>query len=360
MEIIDYSAGAWLLAVGLYGIWLFRLTRCKETDGNTSASSFPGISLIVPFRNEAERITPLLESLNRHWPDNFKAEVIFVNDRSDDNSVDIIRKTARKFPYQILHVTQKEVQPKKTALETGIKHARYPWILTLDADAEIPPGYFTALSRELASARNIAMILGPVEWQPSEGWLFQLQFYENRFLQALTRFTAECGNPWLANGAHLIFRKDFFLQVNGYAGTPQVLGGDDMLLLEKFKKHFPGQIRYWTRGIPIRVQVQPSLSAYLRQHARWSAKMTKIKNRDLWIFSLLQTVIFAGFFLNIPSPAYWLAGNLTWFGSQWYFIRQHKRGGLAFKRALVIHWIYPFLYVWIFLLAFTRKTRQWR
>jgi cellulose synthase/poly-beta-1,6-N-acetylglucosamine synthase-like glycosyltransferase len=52
--------------------------------------NLPGVSIIIPFRNEEDNLPALLESLKKQ---NYTGmmEVIFVNDRSEDNGVGVIK-----------------------------------------------------------------------------------------------------------------------------------------------------------------------------------------------------------------------------------------------------------------------------
>jgi len=362
VEIIERFGIFWITSIGLYSIWLYALSRCKKTfRPSETVKKFDGISLVVPFKNEAKRISDLLQSLNRTWPHRFPGEVIFIDDYSTDNSAKIIKKTKKKFPFQLLEIKSTEPVAKRTALETAIRHANFPWILTLDADVSIPGGYFEALNDLLSSAHDIVMILGPVKLYGQNNFLFRLQQLENRFLQALTRFSADCDSPWLANGAHLIFRKKNFFRVNGYDNLPDLPGGDDIFLLEKFNRNFPGKIRYWARPkFAVRVQAAENVNEFIRQHTRWAVKTKKLKNRKLLAFSLLQSAIFLGFWILIAHPGFWITGNIIWFAGQYYFIKQYEQNSPKLIPAVFIHLVYPFFYVWILIQSLFFSSTRWR
>jgi 4,4'-diaponeurosporenoate glycosyltransferase len=68
----------WLLGF----LFLFRIFYCKVSDGQHSKN--PGVSIIIPARNEEAGLPPLLQSLEGQLSSN--DELIVVNDHSQDNT----------------------------------------------------------------------------------------------------------------------------------------------------------------------------------------------------------------------------------------------------------------------------------
>ena len=68
------------------------------------------LSVIIPVFNEAQIIGPFIKSVFKKIPD---AEIIVVNDGSDDNSVDIATRAGAKVishPYNIGMVPQSKLE----------------------------------------------------------------------------------------------------------------------------------------------------------------------------------------------------------------------------------------------------------
>ncbi len=95
------------------------------------------ISVIVAARNEAKNLERLLISIFNQSYENF--ELIVVNDRSEDNSLEILQKFKKNNPtknFSFISVVEKPKNwnGKKYALQIGIKAAKNEIILLTDAD----------------------------------------------------------------------------------------------------------------------------------------------------------------------------------------------------------------------------------
>lgn len=111
----------------------------------------PSISVIIPARNEEDRLAPLLTSLHGA-PD--VIEVIVVDDESTDETANIARGLG-------VRVLSGKPRPegwvgKPWALRQGIDGASGGWIVTLDADTRVDPMLPRALVA-LARRRGLAL-----------------------------------------------------------------------------------------------------------------------------------------------------------------------------------------------------------
>lgn len=98
-------------------------------------------SIIVPFRNEAINLPGLLDSIGSlDYPlDLF--EIIFVNDDSNDNYLNLIenfQKVQPNISLQIIESDRQTISPKKDAINTGIGVSNFNWIISTDADCVAP------------------------------------------------------------------------------------------------------------------------------------------------------------------------------------------------------------------------------
>ena len=310
---IDSLLTAWLfLTLGAWWPVWFRRNKPPSPHVEIPTSS-SGISIIIPFRNEARRLPDLLRSIQRACTENIPVELIFVNDDSTDSSPHLVENFSAPCPHILLHSYARGPSPKKEALWTGIRHAQYPTIITWDADIVIPPTYFHDIFQVLQNHSQAPMIIAPVGMISPEkpSWLAGFQQAENLYLQAITRLSAMAGHPLMCNGAHLIFRKDAFLAVNGYRDLPPAAGGDDMFLMIKIKQRFPHQISYAGSAlITVRTYPVKTWLHWWRQRLRWSRKNTLLADMDIRMAGLWQMLVYAGYFLALTRPAFWWAGNL--------------------------------------------------
>lgn len=97
------------------------------------------ISLIFPIYNEAENLIYLIPELNLFFSDipNLQAEVIFVDDGSNDNSIEIISKYSHEF-YNAKIVKLARNYGSHAAVRAGIFHSTGEKISILSADLQDP------------------------------------------------------------------------------------------------------------------------------------------------------------------------------------------------------------------------------
>jgi biofilm PGA synthesis N-glycosyltransferase PgaC len=255
-------------------------------------------SVIVPFRNEAENLSRLLQTLQQlHYPTSH-FEVIFVNDASTDSSEEVILQQLKesKLTFQILQNTPNQPSPKKTAITKAISTATYPWIVTTDADCSVPNTWLEILN-EFIQTTNPNCVAMPVAYEVNNSFLHRYQQLDNWSLQAVTVGSFGLGNIVLSNGANFAYTKDAFNIARGFEGNLHIASGDDMFLLEKFKQRTPKKIGYLkSRNAVVTTQPVDTWKELIAQRVRWASKTTKQKSvasklLGLLIFTMNSLVI---------------------------------------------------------------------
>ena len=130
-----------------YWLWtiygLIRTTRqvpALEKQTLSWPSEWPALSVLVPACNEADKIEPAaLSLLAQDYPD---LQIVFVNDRSDDETGAIINRLAKDQPgVTALHIEQ--LSPgwlgKVNALHQGLQYSQGQFVLLTDADIHFQP-----------------------------------------------------------------------------------------------------------------------------------------------------------------------------------------------------------------------------
>jgi GT2 family glycosyltransferase len=104
----------------------------------------PPVSIIIPNWNGAtllERYLPaVLAELHAYNP---QSECIIVDDGSTDNSIDVLQE---RFS-ELAVISRKRNSGFSTAVNDGVRAARYEHILTLNNDVEVRPGFLEELVR---------------------------------------------------------------------------------------------------------------------------------------------------------------------------------------------------------------------
>ncbi len=98
------------------------------------------ISLIVPCYNEAEAMPHFIEEANRVMGEmsNQDFEIIFVDDGSKDETLQIAKKLAEK-DERIKYLSFSRNFGKEAAILAGLEHAKGDYVALLDADLQDPP-----------------------------------------------------------------------------------------------------------------------------------------------------------------------------------------------------------------------------
>lgn len=114
-------------------------------------------SVVIPLKNEAENIGPLIEELEPVMEGLKRAyEVICIDDGSTDNTLSILRSLKEKKPY--LHILSFDRNYGQTsAFDAGFKAAQGKFIITLDGDRQNDPRDIPKL---VALAQKYDLVVG--------------------------------------------------------------------------------------------------------------------------------------------------------------------------------------------------------
>ena len=265
-------------------------------------------TIIVPFRNEAENIPLLAKSLLKMAYPKTYFEVLWVNDSSTDNSIPLLTEfIVKNANWKLIDNQRKSNSPKKDAIQTAIEQSNYDYILTTDADCKVPSKWLQSFSNFMEVNKEVKMIAAPVSYAINNNFLHQFQLLDFLSLIGTTIGSFGINKPFMCNGANLCYSKQAFYKVNGFEGNNNIASGDDVFLLEKFKKHFPKQVGY-LKSIDSLVVTKPenTLKNLINQRIRWASKTSSTKS----VFGkFIGIVVFLQNFISLWSLIYglWVA-----------------------------------------------------
>jgi len=148
------------------------------------------ISVVVPVKNEQDNVEPLVREISAALSGFAEFEIVYVNDGSTDGTPQVLQGLKTEFP-MLRVITHRTSCGQSQAVATGVKHARYEWIATLDGDGQNDPADIPALIAALADSNQ------PANLQLLAGWRNKRQ---DTFIRKLS--------SKIANGVRSRFLRD--------------------------------------------------------------------------------------------------------------------------------------------------------
>ena len=191
-------------------------------------STRPSTSVVVPCRNEAGHIRPLVERLPDLGPN---SEFLFVEGHSSDDTEDVIRQVIRERPDLPLRLLKQPGKGKGDAVRHAFSHARGEVLLILDSDMGVAPEdvprFVAALQRGKGELVNGSRLVYPIEGRAM------------RFLNLLANKAFALLFSWLLGqqvrdtlcGTKALYREDYerIAAARGYFGDFDPFGDFDLL-----------------------------------------------------------------------------------------------------------------------------------
>lgn len=284
----------YLLITGWLAGWIL-LWRLPTLDRRAPASAHR-VSVIIPARNEADRLPLLLESLRTQTrpPD----EVIVV----DDHSTDATAAVAAAFPGVTL-VPAADMPPgwtgKSWACDTGVRHAAGDALVFLDADVELAPDALSALVATwephggLLSVQPHHHIVRPVE-------ALSLPFNVIALMGLGVGSLVPPRHGWGAAGPCMITSRTAYEASGGHRAVRRAVA-EDLALADRFvDSGQPVQVRSGAGDVRFRMYRNlPGLFEGWSKNVATGARRTPVLRSigiGLWVTSLLVAVgaVFGG------------------------------------------------------------------
>lgn len=120
----------------------------------------PAVSVVVPVRNEAGNIAPLVAEIAKALEGQWRFEIVYVNDGSSDETAAELGRLTTQYPW-LRHIRHRESCGQSAAVRTGVTAARAPLVVTLDGDGQNDPAFIPAIIRALeVGAPSVGLIAG--------------------------------------------------------------------------------------------------------------------------------------------------------------------------------------------------------
>ena len=228
-----------------------------------------------------------------------------------------------------------EGKGKKHALYRLISAAETEYVWMMDDDVVLH-GLEDALTGYSLALKGTDLLILPLRMASKNekpSLLERLQIAEYAAIQQLTIETAKRGHAVMCSGANLIAKRDRWLE--SYPDLhPEIPSGDDMFLLESFKR----------RGLKIAVSESEELTAIVRPHTewrafwkqrmRWAGKAPKYTDKDILCCG---AIVLIANMIQVLCPVVLLVK----FPIEYHLIKKRDKS-VGFGTALLLEVVYPF------------------
>ena len=234
------------------------------------------ISVIIPARNEEENIVACLQSiLTQNYPTAL-FEIIVIDDHSTDQTGEKVKQLAAPNLqlYQLADYLKipKEQAFKKRALEMGIQKAKGQLIVTTDADCLVSENWLLHFAAFYEST-PLRFIAAPVNFHQEESVFEAFQSLDFMGMMGVSGAGLQGQFMYMCNGANLAYERKAFYEVDGFKGIDHLASGDDMLLMQKLARRYPGELGYLKNAQATTLtKAMPKWSDFLNQRIRWASK----------------------------------------------------------------------------------------
>ncbi len=219
------------LMLGLFFEWL----RDKKTLKQKTVGA--KVSVIIPVHNEEKRIEGLLRTL---LAQTCPAQIIFIDDRSSDNSPVMLSQFARiaaqrGFDCRIITLSENpSINKKQFAISLGIAEADGEYFLFTDGDCVLPPNWIRAMADKIQDGKTGAVI-APVFKKKGKGFLSIYQCYDHAVRYIYLAGAIGLGAAGGGFGNNMIVSRLALDAAGGYDSVPSS-PTEDAALISKIRR----------------------------------------------------------------------------------------------------------------------------
>jgi cellulose synthase/poly-beta-1,6-N-acetylglucosamine synthase-like glycosyltransferase len=201
--------------VGLYMLSLFLFLYLH---GRKDIFSYPNgkiepVSIVMPCYNEGEHIGKAIEALlNLDYPRDM-IEIIVVDDKSKDNSAEIISKYAEKYSNVKLIVNSRNSGGAAEPTNIGIRASKYDYIAVADADSEPKRDALIKMIGFLQNDQTVGGVTCAVLSKEPKTFMQKLQAIEYAVIAANRKLLDVIDAVYVTPGPFALYRKRILIEV---------------------------------------------------------------------------------------------------------------------------------------------------
>ncbi len=254
----------------------------------------PKVSIIVPCFNEEKGIAKTLDSIiGLNYPKD-KIEILVVDDGSIDKTLEIAKRFSQEDSR--IRVFSKKNGGKYTALNLGIRKAKYPFIATVDADSYLEKESLKNAVQVFGENKEVKAVISTIKISEPKNVLERVQYIEFLIIYFLRKIFSFADGLNVVPGPLSIFKREVFEKIGEYRAGHR---GEDLEMAFRMQKHNL-KIAHAVDSI-VYTKACGTFSSLFRQRVRWKRsfilnlldykELLSLKKHGNLAFILIYTIL---------------------------------------------------------------------
>lgn len=282
--------------------------------------TLPFVSFLIPTHNDAEYIGEAVKNIYASYPGKF--EVIIINDKSTDNTLQVLAKLKKDYKFTLINNTTNK--GKSLSINDSFSKTRGEIVFMLDSDTIASKKSILDIIARFESNSKVGGVSCGYKVRNRKGFLPRMQDIEYSFL-AFINSSYNLFSTISLWGGCMAFRRKAFLDIGKLS---QNFLTEDVDAALKLKEHgWKAEQSFF----PVYTYVPYGFKTWWKQKLRWSAGTMQCVINHYEIYLENPLVIF--FVLSLSSLAiifiYGLVVDFSWIKSTYSLLSTFEDAGTA-------------------------------
>ena len=238
------------------------------------------VSIIIPCYNESDSIGATLDSvLNFNYPKEM-IEIIVVDDRSTDNSIEVIRNYMKKDPRIKLIINNRNSGGAAEPTNLGIKSAKSKYIALVDSDSTPHPDGLLKMIGFLQQDLKVGAVTCSILPKSTKTFIQKMQDIEYMVVSFTRKLLDLVDAVYVTPGPFALYRKEALLKV-GLFDTKNMT--QDIEIVWRLLSH--GYTARMCLATYVRSGTPDKIKSWWKQRIRWNigGTQTLFKYKHLFL-----------------------------------------------------------------------------
>lgn len=301
--------GLGLIAAAIvpYAIFFVGINIGKKPEDPPALTEYPPISIVISAYNEETVIRKRIENILASSYPVDRYEVIFVDDCSSDNTRALAEEAFGKAGIDHRIIANTERLGTNRSYNKAIQAARFPIVVTTDADVFFEREALERLIARLVSDERIAAVCGDLYPLPGDGsHPAQMEGAYRHYYGRMCSWESAIDSTYAFNGALVAFKRDLVTRIDDRRGAD-----DANTAFEAIRR---GYMAVYEPGARVYEDVPPNFHRQYRQKSRRATHLIEatVSNLDLLRLSRPFSRFFypLRIYMYLVTPALFFAGSV--------------------------------------------------